>query len=627
MDPSQFRLLGKRRFGPYFLTQALSAFTDNVYRSALVVLLAFGGAGLSPGQIDLYADVAAALFILPFFLFSATAGQIADKYEKSTLIRWIKLFELGVVVLAVIGFMEGSMTMLLALLFLMGTQSALFGPVKYSILPHCLRHAELVGGNALVAVVTFLAILLGTMLGGWLVVQGSGPHWVAATVMALAVLGYAASFGIPRGVAAAPDLRINWNPFAETWRNFQFVRGNRTVMLAVLGISWFWCFGAVFLSQLPNYSRVHLGGDVVVMTLLLGVFSLGMGVGALLCERLSGGKLEIGLVPLGSIGLTWFGIDLYFAMPEAVVEAGITVETFFRSIANHRMLWDLGLMGLFGGLYIVPLYALIQTRTDPQHLSRVIAGNNILNAAFMVGAAVMSIVLLQWLGLSIPQLLLLTVLVNAAVAIFIYSLVPEFVMRFLVWIIINTLYRIRKTRLDHIPDEGPAVIVCNHVSFVDAVILGGNIRRPVRFVMYHKIYNVPVLNFIFRTAKAIPIAGAKEDPVLMARAFAEIEVELKAGNVVCIFPEGGLTMDGEIQPFRAGIERIIRATPVPVIPMALQGLWGSFFSRRDSALKRARLPRRVWSAIGLVAGEPVPPEKVSAADLQRRVQALRGDLA
>ncbi|WP_029888998.1 MFS transporter [Polycyclovorans algicola] len=627
MDPSQFRLLGKRRFGPYFLTQALSAFTDNVYRSALVVLLAFGGAGLSPGQIDLYANVAAALFILPFFLFSATAGQIADKYEKSTLIRWIKLFELGVVVLAVIGFMEGSMTMLLALLFLMGTQSALFGPVKYSILPHCLRRAELVGGNALVAVVTFLAILLGTMLGGWLVVQGSGPHWVAATVMALAVLGYAASFGIPRGVAAAPDLRINWNPLAETWRNFQFVRGNRTVMLAVLGISWFWCFGAVFLSQLPNYSRVHLGGDVVVMTLLLGVFSLGMGVGALLCERLSGGKLEMGLVPLGSIGLTWFGIDLYFAMPEAVVEAGITVETFFRSIANHRMLWDLGLMGLFGGLYIVPLYALIQTRTDPQHLSRVIAGNNILNAAFMVGAAVMSIVLLQWLGLSIPQLLLLTVLVNAAVAIFIYSLVPEFVMRFLVWIIINTLYRIRKTRLDHIPDEGPAVIVCNHVSFVDAVILGGNIRRPVRFVMYHKIYNVPVLNFIFRTAKAIPIAGAKEDPVLMARAFAEIEVELKAGNVVCIFPEGGLTMDGEIQPFRAGIERIIKATPVPVIPMALQGLWGSFFSRRDSALKRARLPRRVWSAIGLVAGEPVPPEKVSAADLQRRVQALRGDLA
>lgn len=627
MDPSQFRLLGKRRFGPYFLTQALSAFTDNVYRSALVVLLAFGGAGLSPGQIDLYANVAAALFILPFFLFSATAGQIADKYEKSTLIRWIKLFELGVVVLAVIGFMEGSMTMLLALLFLMGTQSALFGPVKYSILPHCLRHAELVGGNALVAVVTFLAILLGTMLGGWLVVQGSGPHWVAATVMALAVLGYAASFGIPRGVAAAPDLRINWNPLAETWRNFQFVRGNRTVMLAVLGISWFWCFGAVFLSQLPNYSRVHLGGDVVVMTLLLGVFSLGMGVGALLCERLSGGKLEMGLVPLGSIGLTWFGIDLYFAMPEAVVEAGITVETFFRSIANHRMLWDLGLMGLFGGLYIVPLYALIQTRTDPQHLSRVIAGNNILNAAFMVGAAVMSIVLLQWLGLSIPQLLLLTVLVNAAVAIFIYSLVPEFVMRFLVWIIINTLYRIRKTRLDHIPDEGPAVIVCNHVSFVDAVILGGNIRRPVRFVMYHKIYNVPVLNFIFRTAKAIPIAGAKEDPVLMARAFAEIEVELKAGNVVCIFPEGGLTMDGEIQPFRAGIERIIKATPVPVIPMALQGLWGSFFSRRDSALKRARLPRRVWSAIGLVAGEPVPPEKISAADLQRRVQALRGDLA
>jgi 1-acyl-sn-glycerol-3-phosphate acyltransferase len=446
-------------------------------------------------------------------------------------------------------------------------------------------------------------------------------------VLVLAVAGYAASYGIPKAAAAAPNLRINWNPFTETWRNFQFVRGNRTIMLAVLGISWFWCFGAVFLSQLPQYSQLHLGGNVAVMALLIGVSSLGMGVGALLCERLSGRKLEIGLVPLGSIGLTWFGVDLYFAMPEALADGAMSVETFLKSIANHRILWDLGLMGMFGGFYIVPLYALIQALTEPDHLSRVIAGNNILNAAFMVGAALMSIVLLRWVGLSIPQLLLLTVIINAAVAIFIYSLVPEFVMRFLAWIIINTLYRIDKSGLEHIPDEGPAVIVCNHVSFVDPVILGGNIRRPVRFVMYHKIYNIPVMNFIFRTAKAIPIASAKEDAALMERAFVEIEAELKAGNVVCIFPEGGLTMNGDIQTFRAGIERIIKATPVPVIPMALQGLWGSFFSRRDSALKRARLPRRAWAKIGLVAGEPVPAEQVSAADLQQRVQALRGDRA
>ena len=205
-------------------------------------------------------------------------------------------------------------------------------------------------------------------------------------------------------------------------------------------------------------------------------------------------------------------------------------------------------------------------------------------------------------------------------AIFIYAQVPEFVMRFLAWIIINTLYRIDKSGLEHIPDEGPAVIVCNHVSFVDPVILGGNIRRPVRFVMYHRIYNLPL-----RTAKAIPIAGAKENAALMERAFVEIEAELRAGNVVCIFPEGGLTTNGDLQHFRSGIERIVKTTPVPVVPMALQGLWGSFFSRRDNALKRAR--RRVWTRIGLVAGEPVPADQVSAADLQQRVQALRGDRA
>ena len=626
--PSQFHLLRQRRFGPYFVTQLLGAFNDNVYRSAVVVVLAVGVAGLSPQQLDLYASAAAALFILPFLLFSATAGQIAEKYEKAALIRRLKLFELGLMGLAALALMRPSVPGLMALLFLLGTQSALFGPVKYSILPQTLRPAELVGGNALVAVVTFLAILLGAVLGGWLMTQAGGPRWVAAAVLALAVLGYAVSLAIPEAAAAAPRLRLNWNPFTETWRTFQFVRGDRTVMLAVLGISWFWCFGAVFLTQLPQYFRLHLGADVVVMTVMLSVSALGMAAGALLCERLSGHKLEIGLVPLGSLGLTWFGIDLYFAMPETRVEGVVRIATFITSVANHRILWDLGLMGAFGGLYIVPLYALIQTRAAPAHLSRVVAGNNILNAAFMVGAAVMSLLLLlRWAGLSIPQLLLLTVLVNAGVAIFIYAQVPEFVMRFLAWIIINTLYRIDKSGLEHIPDEGPAVIVCNHVSFVDPVILGGNIRRPVRFVMYHKIYNLPLLKVFFRTAKAIPIAGAKENAALMERAFVEIEAELRAGNVVCIFPEGGLTTNGDLQHFRSGIERIVKTTPVPVVPMALQGLWGSFFSRRDNALKRARLPRRVWTRIGLVAGEPVPADQVSAADLQQRVQALRGDRA
>lgn len=626
-ETSQFRLLIQRRFGPFFLTQSLGAFNDNIFRNALIILLTFGVAGLSAEQVNLYVNLAAGLFILPFFLFSATAGQIAEKYEKSRLIRFVKLFEIAVMALAVIGFLTGSVALLMSLLFLMGAQSALFGPVKYSILPQHLHETELVGGNALVEAATFLAILLGTMLGGWLIATTAGPQWVAAIVVLIAVLGYWASRGIPLAPAAAPDLRINWNPLTETWCNLRFMQTNRTVLLSVMGISWFWFYGAIFLSQLPNYAKLHLGGDATVVTLLLTVFSLGIGLGSLLCERLSGHKVEIGLVPLGSIGLTLFGIDLYFAVPDVLATSVVSAGEFLKSPGNHRILWDLGLIGLFGGFYIVPLYALIQTRSEPSHRSRIIAGNNILNAAFMVTAALMAVAFLQLAGLSIPQLLLVTALMNVAVAIFIYSLVPEFLMRFLVWLLINTLYRIDKSGLEHIPDEGPAVIVCNHVSFVDALILGGNIRRPVRFVMYYKIFGIPVLNFIFRTARAIPIAGAKENPALMEQAFADIEAALNNGDVVCIFPEGGLTMNGDIQLFRGGIERIIKATPVPVIPMALRGLWGSFFSRRDSALKRARLPRRFWSRIGLVAAAPVPPEQVSAADLQQRVQALRGEVA
>lgn len=623
---SALRLLRQRRFGFFFWTQALGAFNDNVFKNAVVILITFGLAGIGSDRANLYVNLAAGLFILPFFLFSATAGQIAEKHEKSRLIRGIKLLEIGIMALAALALWLKSLPLLLAVLFLMGSQSALFGPVKYAILPQHLDEAELIGGNAWVEAATFLAILIGTLVGGWLIAQHGGATWVALVLMAVAILGYLAARGIPPAAPTAPDLRINWNPLTETVRNLGFLRTHRTVFLSVLGISWFWFFGALFLSQLPHYTKLYLGGDETVVTLLLAVFSLGIGAGSLLCERLSGGQVEIGLVPLGSIGLTVFGIDLFLAAPDLAVGPQLDAMAFLGQAANHRVLWDLGLMGLSGGLFIVPLYALVQTRAAPAHRSRVIAGNNILNALFMVAAALIAIALLQ-AGLSIPQLFLVATLMNAAVAVFIYGLVPEFLMRFLVWMLINTLYRIRRQDLRHIPDNGPALIVCNHVSFVDALILGGNIRRPVRFVMYHKIFRIPVLNFIFRTARAIPIAPAKEDPALMEQAFQDIAAALANGDVVGIFPEGALTRDGEIAPFRSGVERIVATTPVPVIPMALQGLWGSLFSRRDSFLGRSRLPRRFWSRIGMVAAAPVPPEQVSAAGLETQVRQLRGDWA
>jgi len=624
MSQSQFSLLRHRRFLPFFITQALGAFNDNVFKNALIILIAFHITGLSSAQIDLYSNLAAGLFILPFFLFSANAGQWAEKHEKSRSIRWIKLAEIALMVLAGIGFWLNSLPFLLGVLFLMGTQSALFGPLKYSILPQALRPDELVGGNALVEAGTFLTILLGTFTGGWLMGYGAGTTLITAIVIAIAILGWLTSRAIPPAPATAPDLTLNWNPISETWRNLKFLRGHRAVLNSVLGISWFWFFGSVFIAQLPNYTRLYLGGDQSVAPLVLMLFAFGIGTGSLLCEVMSRRTVEIGLVPLGALGMTVFGIDLFFARPDAAAITGLSWQQFLAAPGNLRICADLLLIGLAGGFFTVPLYALIQQRTPRERLSRVIAANNILNAAFMVTAAILAIALLQ-LGLNVPQLLLATAILNAVVALYIFTLVPEFLARFVAWILAKALYRLKITGLENIPLEGPAVLVCNHVSYMDAVLILGAIPRPTRFVMYHKIFDIPGMNIVFRATRAIPIAGAKENAELMEQAFAAIDVALAQGELVCIFPEGGLTDDGEIAPFRKGVERILATRPVPVIPMALRGMWASMWSKRDSRLRRMRVPRRFRAPVELVLDAPMPPAHASARVLEAKVRELRGD--
>ncbi len=621
---NEFTLLKERRFLPFFITQFLGAFNDNVFKNALIILIAFQAA--NPAQSNLLINASAGLFILPFFLFSATAGQLADKYEKSHLMRWIKLLEIVIMLGAAAAFILNSIPLLISLLFLMGAQSTLFGPVKYSILPQHLKPEELVGGNGWVEMGTFLAILIGTLLGGVLIaVQGNGPWLVGSAVVILAILGFLSSLFIPRAAPDAPDLRINWNPFTETWRTIKITRRNRTVFLSVLGISWFWFLGATYLAQLPNYTKLTLGGDEHVVTLLLTTFALGIGIGSLLCERLSGRRVELGLVPFGAIGLTVFGVDLFFAAAPVAPEASlIGAVEFLRNFSHWRVLMDILLMGMFGGFYIVPLFALVQQRSEPSYRSRVIAGNNILNALFMVASALLAIFFLDSVGLTIPQFLLLTAIFNALVAVYIFTLVPEFLMRFIVWILVNTVYRLRAEGLEHIPDEGPVVVVCNHVSFMDALVVIGCCRRPIRFVMDHQIFKIPVLSFVFRTAGAIPIAPARENREILEQAYDRVAAYLEEGEVVGIFPEGQLTKDGEIGSFKNGIERIIQRTSAPVVPMALRGLWGSFFSRRyGKAMKN--FPRRFWSRIELVVGEPVAPEQATSARLRERVVALRGD--
>lgn len=430
----QFKLLNERRFLPLFITQFLGAFNDNVLKNAMVILITFQGATMTHFDPALMVNACAGIFILPFFLFSATAGQLADKYEKSQLIRLVKVLEICIMIIAAAGFWLPNLPLLLTALFLMGMHSTLFGPLKYSILPQHLHEDELIGGNALIESGTFLAILFGTILGGTLIGLGeNGRHYASAACFSIAVLGYFASRGVPLAPPPVPGLRINWNPLTETWRNLASAKQNRSVFLSILGISWFWFYGAMFLSQFPAFAKNHLGANESVVTLLLALFSIGIGLGSLLCEKLSRKQVEPGLVPLGSIGLTLFAVDLYFASPIAGAVSGLGATQFLAQPGSWRVVADLILIGVFGGFYCVPLYALLQTRSEASHRSRVIAGNNIVNALFMVVAAVLAIVLLG-AGCSVPQLFLVTAVLNAFVAAYIYTLRPEFINRFFAWL-------------------------------------------------------------------------------------------------------------------------------------------------------------------------------------------------
>jgi len=633
---SQFSLLTQRRFLPYFIVQALGAFNDNIYRQAIIGLLFF--LGVSTQERSLYAVIAPAIFILPYFLFSAIAGQVAEKLEKQRLIVITTTMEIAIMSLAAVGFLLQAMPVLLVALFLTGVQSTLFGPVKYSVLPAILKPEELTGGNGLVEMGTSISILCG-MISGVLIFELAGeygPATAATAIVALAVTGNLVARLIPRIDAGEPQLRVRWNPLPESLAVLRMAREQLAVRNAILGVSWFWFFGTVLTSQLPAYAEVHLGSrsDSAVLYIgALALFSIGTGAGSLLCEKLSARTVEIGLVPLGAFGMTGFLLDLYFARPGPAPVGGLDLAGFLQQPGSTRIIVDLLGIGVFTGFFLVPLFALIQSRTPSSRMSRVFAAVNIQNSGFIVLAAVTGLVAQQVLGLSSTQLFLALAIANALVAIWIFSIVPEFLMRFLSWVMVRALYRLRLHGIEkNVPDEGAALLVCNHVSYMDALILAASIPRPVRFVMYYRIFNIPVMRWIFRTARAIPIAGAREDPALMQRAFDEIDAALAEGELVCIFPEGALTKDGEIAPFKSGVEKILERTaaagrPVPVVPMALRGMWASMWSRRDSRLGRMRVPRRFRAHVDVAVAPPMPGEGVTAAALEAQVRALRGDAA
>ncbi|MAK92270.1 MAG: MFS transporter [Oleibacter sp.] len=619
-EHSQFGLLRQRRFLPYFITQALGAFNDNLYKNALLLFIAFSGI-VAEQDSALYTNLAAGLFILPFFLFSPISGQIADKMEKSRLIRAVKLLEVVIMLIAAVGIVTGHVLLMMVLLFLMGLQSSLFGPVKFALLPQQLHKDELVGGNALVEMGTFLAILTGTICAGILFDLSNARYWIAAGIVFFAVSGYISSRFIPLAEANAPELKINWNPLTELVNTLRNARKNRAVFLSIMAISWFWFLGAGYLTQFPNLVRDNLGGNPQVVTLLLTLFSVGVAAGSLLCERLSGHKVELGIVPIGSLGMSIFGIDLYFALANIQAAADMTALEFIAQPEHWRFMIDLALISVSGGLFVVPLQSLIQERSDKKMRAQTIAANNVMNALFMVASAATGILFLAVMKLSIAEYFLIIGLMNIVVAAYVFTRVPEFFLRFFIWMLTHTMYRVTHEETDKIPDEGPVVLVCNHVSYVDALLIASASRRPVRFVMDRSIAEMPVMKYFFRFAKTIPICSPKKDKEVYETAFRRIREELADGQVVCIFPEGKLTKDGEVDTFKRGIERIIEETPVPVMPMGLSGLWGSFFSHKDG-LALTKTPRRFWSKVTIRLGKTLPPEEVNAPLLQQKVLEL-----
>ncbi|MBI2423421.1 MAG: MFS transporter [Candidatus Hydrogenedentes bacterium] len=608
-----------RAFPPFFATQFLGAFNDNYFKNALVMLITFQAAGLwGLGSAQLIA-LTGGIFIAPFFLFSPMAGKLADRYDKVRLIRIIKAAEVMIMAIGAAGFLLGSLPVLLVALFLMGAQSAFFGPIKYGYLPEILPREDLLKGNARIEIATFVAILAGTILGGLAMSHARLQLiFVPVGIIGLALLGCVAAWRIPRPLHSA----VVDSAGVSLWQVFrQDVLASRAVRNAMLGSSWFWFLGATILSLFPVAGKSLIGGDEALITACLTLFSLGIGLGSFVCERLSRGRTELAIVPLGAAGLLIFLIDFAWLCMGLGHTPYTTLRAFLLSAEGLHFSCSLMGMSACAGAFVVPLQTLLQERSREGVRSRVIALANMMSALFMVVSAV-ALMAAHGLGFSIPQIVLALAVGHLAVCVYTFATVPEFVLRFLCWAVARVLYRIRIEGSERVPSEGAAVLVSNHVTAVDWLLIAASTHRIPRFVMHHSFNDLPVAKYLFRFAGVIPIAGRSESQAVFDRAFVRIEAALKAGEVVCIFPEGQLTRDGHLGPFKAGIERIIATTPVPVVPIALVGFWDSFFSRSRGQWMRGNPLRKLRAETAVRIGTPVSPESVNRHVLQEQVAEL-----
>ncbi len=609
-------LLQSVRFGPFFVTQFLGAFNDNVFKNALVILIAFRAA--NEIESGLWINIASAFFILPFFIFSPIAGQLADKYEKASLIRWVKLAEIFIMLFGALGFYLDHIGFLIAILFLMGTHSTFFGPVKYSILPQHLAEEEIVTGTSLIEMGTFISILLGTILGGVLIKMGTG--YVSFAIVFFAFLGWLSARKVPEAPAAAPDLKISKNPIDELRSLMDLSRQNDSIFYSIIGISWFWFFGATFLAQIPNYVSHTLFSDEFVITVFLAVFTLSIALGSYVFDKLSKGHVELGLVPLGAIGMSVFTIDLAHLDYSYFMGTRLNLFGFLfneYSLTPYRIMLDLGLVGFFGSFFIVPLYTLLQQRSESGSRSRIIAANNIFNALFMVVSSIVAMGLYS-IGYVTTDILRFLSILNIFVCIYIFMSMPEFFLRFGSWVLAKTAYHFHFEGQENLPRSEGALLVSNHISYIDWFILSLACQRPIRFVVEQRLYNHPVLKYVFRRMKCIPYE--QQNLQLNENTVQMIKKALERNDLVCLFPEGQISKDGKLGEFKPSIEYILTDRPIPVVPIALNGLWGSIFSRKTS--KPILLTPKIKRKVQVRIGKAISCSKLSAKGLAEQIARL-----
>jgi 1-acyl-sn-glycerol-3-phosphate acyltransferase len=612
-------IYGDRRFWPLFWTQFLGALNDNFFKNALVILITYKSISLFGMGHELLVPLAGGIFILPFFSFSATSGQVADHYDKDTVIRWSKIAEVVIMMLAAIGLYFDNYQVLFAVLFLMGAQSSFFGPLKYGIIPFLVKEEELVSANALTSTGTFIAILIGTIMGGAVLALDNVTTALSIGLVFLAVLGLVTALKIPRVPSVDPNLKVDYTFIRPTWEILKITAKNRVVFRSVLGVSWFWFMGAAILSLLPSLCKSVFGADNSVATLFLACFTVGMGAGAAFTEKISGKKVEIGIVPLAAVGMSIFLADLFFVgrawAPLLEGAALVDVKTFLGDFNGMRALFDLFMISFFGGAYIVPQMTYVQERCPREELSRTIAGNNIWNSLFMVVASV-AVMLMAPLG--IPTTFLILAGVNFVASFFLYACYSEYTLRLWMWFFTKVMYRVEVKGAENIPQNGSVILACNHVSFVDWMILMATLRRPIHFVIDWIYYYMPTGPFWFSQAKLIPIATKKESEEVLEKAFEEMGKRLDQGAVLGIFPEGWLSRDGKLRRFQPGIQKILRKHPVPVVAVGIDGLWGGVFSWSGGKVF-FKMPKSFRPVVRLTFSPPMAAQEYEAEKAERLV--------